>query len=103
MDNLLGRPEEIRVFLEDLLQEAGIAPEQAELKDEMIDDLETRLQTRLMQVLAENADEQTLETFSGMVEQDPVGAQEFLASKINNLPQLFFQAMAEFREAFLKA
>lgn len=97
------QPEEIRIFFEDLLKDAGVEPESPELKAMMVEDLQQRLQTRFMQILAENLSAEDLETFSTLAEQDPLQANNFLMSKVPNVPQLFLQAMAEFREIYLSA
>lgn len=100
MYNNIPGPEQLRIFLAQLLTDAGIdaAPE---LKESMIDDLEDRLSTHLTQSLVEKIEPQDFDEFVKISETDPAAGQEFLASKINNLDEVYRQSLLEFRQAFL--
>ena len=78
-------PPEIRIFLEELLKEAKIDNPDPVLKEMMIEDLYERLQVRFTQVLVEHLEEQDLEQYAALTEEDQVKALEFLHLKNNNL------------------
>ena len=101
MYNNVPGPEALRVFLGQLLDDAGISPT-PELKDSMIDDLEDRLNVHLTQALAGRLEPKDFEHFAKISETDPVAGQAFLSSKINNLPEIYQQALLDFRQAFLQ-
>ena len=100
MYNDVPGPEEIRIFLAQMLEEAGIAPV-AELQESMIDDLEDRLSVHMMQTIAGLLSPEDLEQFTIQSGEDPNKGQDFLATKINNLPEVYMQALVSFREMFL--
>ncbi len=100
MYNNVPGPEQIRAFLEQLLEEAGITPV-PDLKESMIDDLEDRLSVHLAQTIAVKLTPADFEEFTNISGSDPAGGQVFLQSKINNLPEVYLEALDSFRQMFL--
>jgi hypothetical protein len=100
MYNNIPGPEQIRIFLEQLLAEAGITPV-PDLKESMIADLEDRLSVHLVQTIAPKLTPADFEQFTEISGSDPVDGQVFLQSKINNLPEVYLEALDSFRQMFL--
>lgn len=101
-DSTIPGPEAIQIFLGQLLVDSGLNPV-PELRDQMISDLEDRLATFLLQSVGSKLSPDDLVDFSKQLEEDPTRMQEFLVSKIPNLPQVYLDAMEEFRQSFLSA
>ncbi len=100
MYNNVPGPEQMRVFLAQLLEEANINPTE-ELKESMIDDLEDRLSVHLAQTIAVKLTPSDFEQFTEISGSDPAVGQVFLQSKINNLSEVYIEALDGFRQMFL--
>lgn len=95
------RPE-IRAFLDQLLEKKAINVP-AELKESMISDLNQRLQVRFMQIITDKLSTDDLISLDDVAFNDgEEKVQVFLREKIENLDELFADAMQEFGDAFLK-
>ncbi len=92
---------QIRLFLESLLTERGIKVP-ADLREQMLSDLNDRLQVRFQQIITEQLSAADLKALDQTAPKGEATVQDFLRSKISNLDQLLIQAMAEFRQAFLQ-
>lgn len=92
---------EIYLFLQDLLAEKGINVD-AETETQMVQQLNDRLQVLFTQVITEHMPEQDIEMLESKITQGEEVTQEFLQEKIPNINELFIQAMADFRRAFLQ-
>jgi hypothetical protein len=102
MDRLqVPMPQEIRLFLEELLKEAKIENPDPALKEMMIEDLYQRLQVRITQVLVEHLSAEDFEKYAELAGQDQVKAMEFIKLKNDNIPQYILEATQEFGRAFL--
>ncbi len=100
MYNNVPGPEQMRVFLTQLLEEANITPAE-ELKESMIDDLEDRLSVHLAQTIVTKLTPSDFEQFTEISGSDPAAGQIFLQSKINNLSEVYIEALDGFRQMFL--
>ena len=86
MYNNVPGPEQIRAFLELLLEDAGITPV-PELKESMIDDLEDRLSVHLVQTIAPKLTPADFEQFTEISGTDPAAGQVFLSLKLIICPR----------------
>lgn len=94
---------EIQDFLQDLIVEAGLGQTDPALKASMLTDLSERLNAQLALTLAKHLNEAQLETFSRLAAVDGAQAAAFLKDINPEFPKLLLDALAEFRQVFLKA
>ena len=99
--NEIAMPQEIRIFLQDLLVEANAMPEAEELREMMLHDLFVRLQAKLFLVVAEHLEEDQMEIYGRLAQMDYAQANSYLEDQIPNYKFLFLKTIAEFREIFL--
>jgi hypothetical protein len=99
MDRII-RPE-IRSFLEKLLADKRINAT-GELKEQMISDLNDRLEVRLNQAVIEHLSVDELETLASLSDKGVEEVQSFLRQTIKNIDQVFAEAMNDFASAYLE-
>lgn len=95
----------IREFLEKLMQEKGIAVSDPDVREEMLNDLNQRLQAKLFAVILTKLQGPALKEFEKLLAEtppDPLKVQGFLQDKVPDAGNVFAQAMLEFRDAYLK-
>lgn len=95
--------QEVRTFLESILDDAGMTDLTPEMKNSMTQELFKLLDARLTTVAVENLSEENLTQFERMLEEkkDKQDVEMFLRDKIHNAPELFAQAMLDFRNSYL--
>lgn len=107
-------PQDIRTFLEGLLDDAGMTPT-PEIKEEMIKDLYVRLEHMLIAAAAERLQPEDLEAFQKLLESkaSQTQLQQFLSTKLSSqsganpdsigadAQEIFAQAIARFRDMYL--
>jgi hypothetical protein len=93
----------INDFLLSLLSDAGMNDVSPRVKEQMIDDLNARLQDRFVATIISNLDENKLEEFSNLLEsaKDEAKVQSFIDANLPNASQLFAQSMLKFRDDYL--
>lgn len=96
-------PQEIRAFLEALLNDANITALDEAGREEMIKELYARLDNFLTAKLVDNLPPDQLENFIQMNEQGKSRpeVEEFLKSNIPNFSDVFTNAFMEFRDLYL--
>jgi hypothetical protein len=99
--NEILMPEEIRLFLVDLLKEANAWPDAEELQQRMLVDLFTRLQAKLLLTFTEYLSEEQMEAYGKLAQTDYTTANEYLQSQLPQYNAIFLKTLAEFREVFL--
>ncbi|HEX5429699.1 MAG TPA: hypothetical protein VFX17_01290 [Patescibacteria group bacterium] len=92
---------EIRSFLEKLLSDKKINAT-GELKDQMVSDLNDRLEVRFNQLVIEHLSIQELDALAEVAEEGPEAVQQFLRKNIKNIDALFAEAMQQFAQAYLE-
>ena len=92
---------EIYMFLENLLIDKKIHVE-GELKEQMIADLNDRLEVRFNQLVIEHLSVRELDTLADVATDGPQAVQSFLRKSIKNIDKIFAEAMDEFAQAFLE-
>ena len=103
MDNQLQIPQEVRGFLESLLQDAGMKSLDEQMHEEMIKELYQRLDNHLTSVIVDNMPSQHLDAFMRLNEEKKPKAEieQFLQDKMPNSKEVFAKAFAQFRELYL--
>ena len=99
MDKIISP--EIRSFLEKLLSDKKINAT-GELKDQMVSDLNDRLEVRFNQLVIEHLSIQELDALAEVAEEGPEAVQQFLRKNIKNIDALFAEAMQQFAQAYLE-
>lgn len=96
---------EIRNFLKKLLEEAGQKDLTPALEEEMINDLNARLEDRLILTAMQHLDQDGQNELGRMAEkkEDPAKIQAFLQNKIPDFNTVFASALEEFRQTYLGA
>lgn len=96
---------EIHKYLKQLLADAGQKDLGAELEEQMVNDLNTRLEDRLILTAMENLTQAQQNEFGRMAEkkEDPAKLQVFLQKNITDYDNVFAQALVKFRETYLGA
>lgn len=98
-------PEPIKLFLERLLTEKGVAGVSAELKEDMLSSLFKRLQAWLLTDLAKELSKEDSVELNKMMEKGEAREsiyQDFFKTKIKNFDEVFAQSLLDFREIYLK-
>lgn len=103
MDKQLQIPQEVRGFLESLLQDAGMKILDEQMREEMIKELYARLDNHLTSVIVENMPAEHLDAFMRLNEEKKPKAEieQFLQDKMPNSKEVFAKAFAQFRELYL--
>ena len=94
---------EIRKYLKELLEEAGQKDLGSELEEQMMNDLNVRLEDRLILTAMENLTQEQQDEFGRMAEKktDPARLQAFLQKNIPDYDNVFARALENFRETYL--
>jgi len=95
-------PEEVRVFLEEMLKDAGmVMPD--DMKEDMVKELYLRLDAYITSVIATALTPKHLEEFVKMNEEKRPKAEieQFLQDNVPNSRELFAKAFADFRALYL--
>jgi len=95
-------PAELEQFLNDLIIDSGLEKTEPALKEMMLTDLTDRLNTQLSFTLAQNLNEQELETFEKLAAVDQSQAIAYLTDIKPQMQQIILDALAEFRKTFLE-
>ena len=92
---------EIRSFLEKLLADKKISVS-GDLKEQMISDLNDRLEVKLNQVVIEHLSVDELDTLASLADKGQDEVQSFLRKSIKNIDKIFAEAMHDFASAYLE-
>lgn len=94
---------EIRKYLKQLLADAGQKNLDAALEEQMINDLNVRLEDRLILAAIDNLTQEQQNEFGRMAEDkvEPAKMQAYLQKNIPNYDNVFAQALIDFRETYL--
>ncbi len=103
MDNQLQIPQEVRAFLEGLLQDSGTGNLDSEMKEEMIKELYARLDSFLTSTIIKNMPAEHLEAFIKMNEEgkSKEEIENFLKTNMPNSQEVMTRAFMEFRDLYL--
>lgn len=96
-------PAEIRIFLESILQDAGIRDLDDKTHQQMLQELFTRLDNYILMAISDSLPADKLEIFTRMAENkaSPEQMKSYLQENIPNSTELFAQAMLDFRDYYL--
>lgn len=96
-------PDEIKTFLELILQEANMTTLDDSMKQEMLSQMFERLDQHLSAVILESLPEDKVEEFIKMNEQQKPQAeiQAYLQQHIPNVQEIMANAFTEFRDMYL--
>lgn len=102
MDQQPQIPPDTKVFLENLLEDAGMTLT-PELKEAMILDLYSRLEKKLIADAIENMKPEDVEAFTQMIQTSANKEQieQFINSHLPNAKEVFMQSLVDFRTYFL--
>ena len=97
--------ENIRTYLKQLLADAGQTDLGAALENQMIEDLNSRLEDRLILVAMENLPQDKQEELTTMAEnkESSKNMEEFVKGNIANWEEVFAKSLQDFRETYLGA
>jgi predicted house-cleaning noncanonical NTP pyrophosphatase (MazG superfamily) len=97
-------PDEVREYLDSLLQDAGMSGFDPAMHDAMINELYIRLDKFLIGKVVEFLPEDKLEEFAKLNEEtaDPAKIQEYLTANLQNAQDVFTTAFGEFRDIYLE-
>lgn len=103
MDNNLQIPQEVRGFLESLLQDSGMTRLDNQMREEMIKELYARLDNFMTSAIIDILPPQYLDEFTKMNEEKKNQAEieNFLKDKVPNVQDIFAKAFMEFRDLYL--
>lgn len=98
-------PPEIVHFLNRILEEAGIAPENPELRTTMMSELAARLQQQIILDLLDKLDQQKFDEFEKLMETNPSPDRiiSFLKLSIPGNVEIVAQTMMDFKDTFVTA
>lgn len=96
-------PQEIRGFLESLLEDAGMVSLDNQMHEEMIRELYARLDQHIISTVIENLSPQKIEEFIKMNEEKRPQAEieQYLKENLPNAQDVFTKAFVGFRELYL--
>lgn len=102
MNDNLQIPQEVRNFLEGLLDDANMSLT-GSMREKMINDLYVRLDNYITGIIIDTLPAEHLDTFLKMNEEKKSQAEieRFLNEKMPNYKELFANAFAKFRELYL--
>lgn len=97
-------PAEATAFLERMLDDGGMKDLEAEVREQMLADLRSRLQNALFATVVMKLPEAELPAFNALIERNAPSTQlqEFIRERISNLDDVIAQAMLEFRKQYVK-
>lgn len=103
MDSQTQIPQDIRAFLESLLQDAQMTTLDDQAKEEMIKQLFIRLDNFMLTTIVEALPAQNLEEFTKMSETGKTREEleAYLKANIPNAEEVFARAMLAFRDLYL--
>lgn len=100
-------PEEIRFFLEKVIEEKKFDNLSPELKEAMVSSLYPRLQAFIFTSITKELDEETAQELDrmleGSVDYSQPEFQMFLKGRVKNIEEITAAAMLEFRAVYLNA
>lgn len=96
-------PDDVKIFLESILMDAGMTTLDAQGKDDMIRELYTRLDSYLVNTIVDNMPEDALDEFTKINEtsKDREEIEKFIKEKVPNSEEIFARAFLEFRDLYL--
>lgn len=96
-------PPEMRTYISNLLEDAGISNLDPDLKEEMIHEVYMRLDKYITSVIVENMQSEDIETFIKMNDdkKSQEEVQNFLIQKIPNVQEVMTKAFVDFRDIYL--
>jgi len=97
-------PSEIRAYLEDILRAANMPNIPEPQKENMIQELYSRLDQFLITTIAEYLPEDKVEEFAKMADTNPTAEQiqQYLQANVPNVQDVFTVAFAQFRKLYLE-
>ncbi len=97
-------PDEVREYLDSLLNDAGMDGFDPAMHDAMINELYIRLDKFLIGKVVEFLPEDKLEDFAKLNEEttDPAKIQEYLQQNLPNAQDIFTNGFGEFRDIYLE-
>ena len=97
-------PQEIRTYLENLMQEAGVANLDQQTKENMIQELFFQLDNYLASVMVDNLQEQDLDAFIKMNQEKrpKEEIEQFIKEKIPNVQSVLTNAFLDFKKMYLE-
>ncbi|MBA3723659.1 MAG: hypothetical protein H0W89_02060 [Candidatus Levybacteria bacterium] len=103
MNENIQIPEDIRQFLDGMLQEAGMLTLDDQMREGMIQELFYQLDNYLASVIVKSLEPEDLETFIKMNEEkkSKVEIEQFIAQKVPNAQEIFSGAIMEFKRLYL--
>lgn len=103
MDSQTQIPQDIRAFLESLLQDANILNLDDAAKEEMIKQLFVRLDNFMLTTIVESLPSDKLDEFTKMSEsgKSKEELEAYLKANIPNAEEVFSRAMLSFRDLYL--
>ncbi len=94
---------EIREYLLELLKEAGQTDLSDEVREQLLQDLNSRLEERLTLTVMEQLSPEKVEEIQALVERNgsPEEVSTFLKTNVTNYEEVFGTALVEFRNIYL--
>ncbi|HSA83695.1 MAG TPA: DUF5663 domain-containing protein [Patescibacteria group bacterium] len=104
MDQSVPIPNELRQFLEGIINYAHPTGIDAQVKEEIMQELFYQLDNYLANVITENLTDEDLDTFVKMNEEKKPRAEieNFVKEKIPNAQEVFTQAFVHFQKMYLE-
>jgi len=97
--------QDIRTFLQKLLEDAGQTDMSPELTEQKIVDLNTRLEDKLILTAMDHLSEEKQDELAGLAENKAPAKEmeDFVKTNIDNWEEVFSNALDEFRSTYLGA
>ena len=97
-------PQDIRTYLENIIQDAGMLTLDERTREDMIQELFMQLDNYLASLIVKNLQESDLEQFIKMNEEkkSKEEIEQFVKEKLPNAQELFTNAFIEFRALYLQ-
>ena len=97
-------PEDIRNYLDSILQEAGMLTLDDKMREGMIQELFYQLDNYLASVIVKRLEPEDLETFIKMNEEkkSKEEIEQFIKQALPNAQQIFSEAFVEFKKLYLE-
>lgn len=104
-DYQIAIPEDIKLFLMDMIQESGMLLLDDLVKESMMQELYVRLDSFLVSKLVENLPQEKLEEFAILEEKnaEPQVIQDFLQTNLANPQEIFLEGFSEFKNMYLES
>lgn len=96
-------PSESRIFLENLINEAGVQVVDEEMKEQILIELYSRLDNFMVTTIIKNMPPEYLEEFIRLNEENRPREEidKFMTEKMPNSGEIFAQALIDFRDIYL--